>query len=138
MGNDLGRAVVIAAQPKNLDLIRQLADQRQHLPMGLVQPAKIDGIKYIAVENEPGRRQIAVNDSLQQFADAPGLAVVAAEMNVRKNDGVKHGATAPRRATIVVICTPILCTSDERAMKSPEEASKLFCVGTRRGGYNSG
>ena len=88
MRDDLGRAIVIAVDPGNLDPVRKLAEQRQHLPVMFLQPAKIDGIENVAVEDKPLCEHLAVENVFQEMRELPGLAVFASEMDVGNDDGI--------------------------------------------------
>jgi hypothetical protein len=53
--DDFGRAVVITAHPDDVDSIGEPADQGENLPMPFSQPAEIDRVEHISVEDEAAR-----------------------------------------------------------------------------------
>jgi hypothetical protein len=56
----------------------------------LAQAAEIDRIEDVAVQNEPGRGDFLFLNHLQKPTQAFCLAIAAAQMNVRKYDGVER------------------------------------------------
>src|SRR5262245_37604173 len=84
MRDDLGGTVVIAADPDDVKPIGEFANQRENLPVVLLQPTEVDGIEHIAVQDETTRRQQFL-DVLQQLAELMRLAVVAAQVQVGKD-----------------------------------------------------
>src|SRR5262249_47772055 len=87
------------------------------LPVTLPEPAEVDAVEDVAVEDEPGRPQRAVLDVLEQLADVAGLAVVAAQVQVREDDGVEHETLrGPGVGNLPPIPTRNVCALDEGGM----------------------
>src|SRR5262249_45610242 len=93
--DDLRRAIVIAANPNDLEVVGEFADQREDLPVALLEPAEGDGVKHVAIEDEPGRRQRPIDNLFEQLAQRVRQAVVAPEVQVGQDDGVEHSETSP-------------------------------------------
>jgi hypothetical protein len=73
---------VVASEPDDLDHVGQLAEQGQHLPVVLLEPAKVERVEDIAVENEPPGVGAPAVQVVQEVCEQAGLAVAAAEVQV--------------------------------------------------------
>ena len=80
---------MVAGQPDDLDLVGQLSQQRQNLPVVLVEAAEVDRVEDVAIEDEPWSNEFALDDSLEEFTDSLGFTVAASQMEIRKDDRVQ-------------------------------------------------
>jgi len=90
--NDVCRAVVITANPDNLNSVRKLAKQRQYFPVRLFQAPEVDGIEDVAIENQLTCVQLPARDRSQETTKTSCLTVLAAQMDIGDNDCVAHGS----------------------------------------------
>src|SRR5262249_36109276 len=65
VGDDLGRAVVIATYPGDIDAVGKFTQERKHLPVILREPAKVDGIEDVTVQDEFIRDESAFFNAFQ-------------------------------------------------------------------------
>src|SRR5262249_32648999 len=67
-------------------------------PVVLVQAAKVDRVEDIAVQDELGRRDPLVHETLQEVLQVPDLAVAAPQVHVRTDNGIEHDDPLPSAA----------------------------------------
>src|SRR5262249_48883280 len=118
--------------------VGQLADERQDLPVVPGEPGEVDGVEDVAVEDEAGGRQLAVDDLLEDLADAPCLAGGAAEGDGGPDDGVEHrggpaGGGRRRLVLALSMCTSSACGPDEVRMKRDRERRERRAGRSARG-----
>jgi len=66
--------------------------------MTLLQAAKIDGVKYIAVKNQSCCPHTSVKKAFEEETESAGLTNLAAEVKVRDDDGIENiSAIVPRK-----------------------------------------
>ena len=93
---DLGRAVVIAAQRDDINPVGQLADERQDSPMVSIQAAEVQGVEDVAIQDQARCNDVSLDDALEQSTDVPSLAVAAAQMDIRQDDCIEHKKDNPK------------------------------------------
>lgn len=73
--------------------------------MRFFQPAKIDGVEHISIEDQPLCRHFAAVDGFEKMAQLFRLAIVTAEVDVREDDRVVHEASLSngRRARVKAV-----------------------------------
>ncbi len=87
--DDIGGAVVVAGDPDDVNLVGKVADLRKHFPVGLFEPAEVDGVEDVAVDDELACAEVAVEEALEEVGDGFGLAIFRAEVEVGDDDGVE-------------------------------------------------
>jgi hypothetical protein len=53
VGDDFRGAIVVTVDPDDLNLVGELSQERQDSPVLFLEAPKVDGIKDVAVEDEP-------------------------------------------------------------------------------------
>ena len=66
VGNDLGRAVVVPADPDDFQMVGELTEERKDFPVCLDQPPEVERIEQIAVEDQPAGANVAVHESFEE------------------------------------------------------------------------
>src|SRR5262245_20549423 len=93
MRNDFRRSIMIAGDPNYFQLVGELPQQRQYLPVVLVKATKIERIKHITIQDESRRFEPPIAQVFEQSTYLLRLAVVTPQMQVREHQCVEHSCS---------------------------------------------
>jgi len=116
MRDDLGRTIVIAIDPDNLDVVRKFAKERQDLPVVFLQATEVDRIEHVAVQNEFLGASAAFVEIFEKLLKCLGLAIIAAQVQVGNDQGIEQGGI-PFSAEGYVANANAECTKCEDGMR---------------------
>jgi len=91
-GKGLGVVVVVSGDPVDFQVFGQFPQQGKDLPMGFGQPAHVEGIKDIAIQDQAigGQTFLLVADAFQQALEFLDSGVIGTQVEVGDDQGVLH------------------------------------------------